>query len=118
MGQIPCTSKYIGESRRRLHVRILEHNHLKESAICNHINSCTSYKKQLNDYCNDINNNDQSQIEVLPTPIQKRNFIKQCFRPIAQNSNYYQRTRLEGVAIRLNEPDLNEQIIHKKISII
>ena len=55
---------------------------------------------------------------MLPTPIQKRKFIKEWFRPIAQSSNYYQRTRLEGVAIRLNDPNLNDQVIHKKITII
>ena len=107
----PCKPEnlaYIGESKRQLYRRIYEHNRIKDSPIYNHIQSCNEYQtKLISDY------------GVSPTPFDRREFIKKCFKPLhTSSSNYFKRTRLEAIAIRLNCPPLNDQIHHKKVSII
>jgi len=105
----PCeTQTYIGESKRQLYKRIYEHNRIKDSPIYMHIQECETYKSKIS-----------LEFGVSPTPSDRRNFIKNCFKPLCTSAaNYYKRTRLEAIAIRLNSPPLNEQIHHKKVSII
>ena len=105
----PCESQtYIGESKRQLYKRIYEHNRIKDSPIYMHIQECETYKSKMS-----------HEFGVSPTPSDRRNFIKNWFKPLCTSaSNYYKRTRLEAIAIRLNSPPLNEQIHHKKVSII
>ena len=106
----PCSKNplYIGESKRQLSKRIYEHNRIKDSPIYLHIQECNEYQSKL-----------ITKYGVSPTPSERRQFIMECFSPICTNaSNYYKRTRLEAIAITLNSPPLNDQVIHKKVSII
>ena len=43
-----------------------------------------------------------------------REHIQSYFRPLAFSTNYYQRTTIEALMITLHEPELNEQVFHKK----
>ena len=103
----PCGSEYIGESSRRLHFRILEHNRTKGTNVFNHITNCPIYNEKLN-------------AEFQPcTNSNRREFTSSLFKPISKNlTNYHKRTRVEGIAITLNSPVLNDQVIHRSISII
>jgi len=49
-------------------------------------------------------------------PQNVENLSKLVSNPYA--SNYFKRTRLQTIAIKLNSPSLNDQIHHKKVSII
>ena len=98
----------MGEFKRQLYKRIYEHNRIKDSPIYIHTQECDAFKIKLT-----------SEYGVSPTPTDRREFIKKCFKPLnTSSSNYFKRTRLEAIAIRLNCPPLNDQIHHKKVSII
>ena len=56
-----------------------------------------------------------SEYGVSPSQTYRREFIKICFKPLnTSSSDYFKRTRLEAIEIRLNCPPLNDQIHHKK----
>ena len=42
-----CTAEYIGESKRPIHTRVMEHRRLLTSSIENHIRTCEHYKTEL-----------------------------------------------------------------------
>ena len=100
--------EYIGETKRPLHLRISEHDKLKSSAIHNHILNCNSYNTELT-----------KKFGVTPTPKERVSFLETRFTPIACNANrYFNRTRLEAIAITLNGPVLNAKVDHKRVHII
>ena len=110
-----CGVEYIGESYRRLHYRIIEHNRTKGTNIFDHISECPIYKEKLDNKNKEMNQN----TIVKPTLSLKREFTAECFKILHSNvTNYYKRTRLEAIAITLNSPALNDQVKHKKVSII
>ena len=104
----PCNMEYIGKTKRPLHLRISEHDKLKSSAIHNHILNCNSYNTELT-----------KKFGVTPTPKERVSFLETRFTPIACNTNrYFNRTRLEAIAITLNGPVLNAKVDHKRVHII
>ena len=104
----PCQSMYIGETKRVLRTRIMEHNRIKSSAIKCHIDNCEHFKSHLN-----------LTYGVQPTPNERLKYLETLFKPICTNANnYHSRKRLEAIAITVTTPDLNNQIIHKKVHII
>ena len=44
----------------------------------------------------------------------RREHIQSHFRPLAFSTNYNQRKTIEALMITLHEPELNEQVFHKK----
>ena len=104
----PCSHSYIGESRRTVHQRVMEHNRLQSSAIENHIKTCEHYQNAL-----------KEKHGVTPTPTEKRSFLETLFEPVITNAtNYHSRKRMEAISIILLNPTLNHQVKHKKINII
>ena len=103
-----CSQEYIGESQRPVRARLLEHNRLKSSAVENHIKNCSYYQNEL-----------KKQYGMSPTSTEKRNFHLSLYEPIVTNaSNYSRRKRLEAISIVLFDPQLNNQVKHKKIHLI
>ena len=103
----PCQSRYIGETSRRIFHRIYEHNRLSSSNVFSHINSCEHYQREL------------FEKHPCPTFSDRRNFIKERFKVKCVNlSNYYERIIAESVLIKFNEPNLNDQVRSKALSII
>ena len=69
---------------------------------------CQAYKDKLEDTYG-----------TFPTPKDRRIFIEEQFTVLASNTNYFKRTNLEGLAITLHSPTLNNQSdFHKSFSII
>ena len=102
-----CEKVYIGETKRRLRERFMEHGRLKSSSICTHIAQCEHYKLKLNDAYDN------------PGVKDKREFLKSHFKIMCSGlSDYRQRTVREALMIRLYRPSLNEQTIHRSIQII
>ena len=95
-------------TERPLYRRIYEHNRLTQSKIFEHINKCEIFEKQLH-----------SKYGINYSQTERRSFIEPFFSIIStNNTNYYKRTRIEGLAISLNKPELNNQNEHTKITII
>ena len=104
----PCLAEYIGESKRPLHQRVLEHGRIPSSAICEHIKNCDHYKSELT-----------KKYGMAPTSKEKVTFLENLFTPVATNVNrYFDWKPLEAIAITLNGPVLNHQVEHKKVHII
>jgi len=108
-----CGSEYVGESRRALRKRIMEHHQLKKqspSPIYKHIymDKCIAYSFNLTQH-----------FGSLPSKSQEISFFEQHFKLIESNlTNYVTRTDLEAMVITLRHPDLNDQIYHKNITLI
>ena len=113
----PCLAEYIGESKRPLHQRVLEHGRIPSSdktitkntsAIALHIKDCTHYSAELT-----------KKYGMKPSSKEKISFLDNLFTPVATNVNrFYFRKRLEAIAITLDAPILNHQVEHKKVHII
>ena len=104
----PCTAEYIGESKRPIHTRVMEHRRLLSSSIENHIRTCPHYEKELS-----------KKYGMTPTSREKISFLENLFSPVVTNaSNYTNRKRLEAISIVLFDPILNRQVKHKKIHLI
>ena len=101
-----CKKTYIGESKRPLYKRIYEHNRLRTSSIYQHISECNLYLDQLH-----------KKYGLNPSIKNKRDFIEERFEILSTNNvNYFKRTRIEGLAISLFKPELNDQNnFHKKL---
>ena len=104
----PCSSTYVGETKRILKQRIYEHGTSDKSAIKQHIDKCPHFKQNL-----------ELTYGVQPMPKEKLNFLEKLFKPVFTNSNnYFKRKRLEAIFITVTKPDLNNQIKHKKTHLI
>ena len=112
-----CQESYIGESKRQLQNRIKEHNQKsKQTAISNHIYG-NSLKKI--DPCPEYNSEIKNQFGAQPNPNQKFSFITKQFSLLQNNlTNLHDRRTFEAVAITVNRPKLNAQVLHRKVSII
>ena len=111
-----CQESYIGKSKRQLQNRIKEHNQKsKQTAISNHIYG-NSLKKI--DPCPEYNSEIKNQFGAQPNPNQKFSFIKQQFSLLQNNlTNLHDRRTFEAVAITVNRPKLNAQVLHRKVNI-
>ena len=104
----PCSQSYIGESKRTVHQRVMEHNRLQSSAIENHIKSCEHFQKELT-----------KKFGMTPTSRERLTFLETLFKPVITNAtNYHSRKRMEAISIVLFNPPLNHQVKHRKIHII
>ena len=112
-----CQESYIGESKRQLQNRIKEHNQKsKQTAISNHI-----YGNSLKNIepCSEYSSGIRNQFGAQPNPNQKFAFIKNQFKLLQNNlTNTHDRRTFEAVAIAVNKPKLNAQVLHRKVSII
>jgi hypothetical protein len=107
MFSCPCEkAEYVGESERPLRVRVAEHGQAsRESVIYNHIATCDSYKSGL-----------EGKFGRFPTPSQKISSLLENFQILHRGlSNYGERITSEALEISLRKPNLNLQVIHKKI---
>ena len=111
-----CDASYIGETKRLLHARILEHRTKKSSHVFKHISACEKYKNTLYD-----------QFNVDPDNLPPKNkfaemgraFIHDHFKILETNlTNPYHRKLYEGLLITLHQPDINKQVKHQKMTFI
>ena len=109
-----CRQKYIGETKRLLKVRIAEHfQKSRSTAIYNHTDNCKHFKNNL-----------AQELAKKPnaTPTEKfltrQVHLQSHFRAIAYSSNYSKRTTIEALMISIHEPELNEQVYHKKTFLV
>ena len=101
-----CTDEYIGETKRLLHTRILEHRTKSESHIYNHLNNCETYQSNFfekyrihPEYAND---------KLL------REYIFEHFEILERNLQHKKlRETSEGILITLEQPQINKQFEHK-----
>ena len=112
-----CQDSYIGESKRQLQNRIKEHNQKsKQTAISNHIYG--SVIKNITP-CSEYNSEITNKFGDTPNPNQKFTFIQNRFTLLQNNlTNTCDRRTFEAVAITVNKPNLNAQVLHRKVSII
>ena len=109
-----CGKTYIGETKRLLKTRIAEHfQKSRASAIYQHTSSCEYFQNDLTK---------KLAIEPNATPTQKSQVrqihLQNHFRAIAYSSDYTKRTTIEALMISLYEPELNEQVFHKKTFLV
>ena len=104
---------YIGETKRRLKKRIEDHyrsnlNSNQNTAIRQHITTCTNYKEILS-----------QNLGGEPSRKQRLCFLENHFRIVnSQLSRYTDRTSYEAILITLTEPKLNEQVKHSKVELL
>ena len=107
----PCSAEYIGETKRQLRTRILEHGRkIKKnpSKVYEHISTCPVYTYQLS-----------QTLGESPTRNQRTTFLITFFKNLKTGiTNYHNRKDLEAMYITINKPVLNEQVFHKAISIV
>ena len=112
-----CEKNYIGESIRSLRTRVREHNQKsKKTAISEHIYG--NNQKNIPP-CPEFTSEITKQYGDTPSPSQKIEFVQNRFE-ILQNNLTKTRDRkiFEAVAITIENPKLNAQIFHRKVSII
>ena len=108
-----CEKEYVGETSRALRKRVLEHHSYKKDAVTavyNHVylDKCLTYHKYLFD---NFGSQPRKSIEI--------SFFEKHFKILKRNlHNYRIRTDMEAVIIRLRQPDLNNQVPHKKVLLI
>ena len=62
---------------------------------------------------------EKNQFGAQPNPNQKFSFIKNQFSLLQNNlTNLHDRRTFEAVAITVNRPKLNVQVLHRKVSIV
>ena len=104
----PCSKTYIGETLKIVKSRILQHRTTKTSQICQHIDTCNAYKKDLTETHGES-----------PEDSLKRDHFKGLFTIIERNlHNPYARKTFEGLMITLDKPELNKQVTHRKTALI
>ena len=102
----PCEATYVGETKRMLHQRILEHRRNEEGAIYQHYKYCDHYDKKVRDKY-------KVDPEYLPNTLQIKIF-ESHYKIIEKNLyNTGFRETFEGLHISLNKPSLNIQVPHK-----
>ena len=112
-----CQETYIGESIRALRTRVKEHNQKsKKTAISEHIYG--NNQKNIPP-CAEFTSEIIKKFGDKPSSNQKIDFLQNRFK-ILQNNLTKTRDRkiFEAVAITIENPKLNAQIFHRKVSII
>ena len=109
-----CGKTYIGETKRLLKTRIAEHfQKSRSSAIYQHTSLCEYFQNDLMK---------KLAIEPNASPTEKsqirQDHLQNHFRAIAYSSDYTKRTTIEALMISLYEPELNEQVFHKKTFLV
>jgi len=112
-----CEDTYIGESIQQLQNRIKTHNQKSgNTAISNHI-----YGNTIKNIppCPEYTTAITTAFGVQPKPGEKKTFINNRFT-ILQSGLMKTRDRktYEAVAITIQKPILNAQVLHRKVSII
>ena len=109
-----CLQSYIGESKRLLKVRIAEHfQESRKSAIYHHTKNCDYFQRNLTlELAKKPNAKPTEKFQI------RQAYYQSHFRAIAYNSNYSKRTTIEALMISVNEPELNEQVYHKKTFLV
>ena len=74
----PCTAEYIGESKRPIHTRVMEHRRLISSNIERHNRTCQHYKTEL-----------LKKYVMTPTFREKISFLENLFKPVVTNASNY-----------------------------
>lgn len=106
-----CNEVYIGETKRLLHTRVLEHRTVKDSHIYSHIATCEAYNQKFfekhrvhSEYAKHAN---------------LREFIFEHFEIIEKNlHNKKLRETSEGILITLEQPEINKQFEHKSTKLL
>jgi hypothetical protein len=106
----PCGSEYVGETSRLFSVRLLEHGRPSvQTAVYNHHQKCEKFQLELKKFAG----------VRFPKPSHRRDYMKTLFSILHRKLfNYWDRILFEGIEIALRKPNLNEQILSKKISFI
>ena len=111
--QCPCSSTYIGETARQLKVRAREHQQqyrakkAKTAAIYDHIHSCETFLKNRNIFVRKKRKEADKRVEEKI----RFDFYIEHFSIIQKNFvSKYQRTKTEAFFIKVQKPDLNEQV--------
>ena len=110
-----CQDAYIGESKRSLRTRIKEHNQkCRKTAISEHI-----YGSNQKPACPEYNSEIFKKYGDKPSSNQRIDFLQNRFKILQKNlTKTRDRKIFEAVAITMENPKLNAQILHRKVSII
>ena len=113
-----CQKSYVGETKRLLKTRIGEHfqekrNEENPSAIYSHTKSCEHFQNEMTKKLAENPTASPAELSKL-----SREHIQSYFRPLAFSLNYEKRTTIEALMISLHEPELNEQVVHKKTFLV
>ena len=94
-----CGEQYVGETTRRLRIRIAEHGRKSsQSGIAKHIWSCSHYLHDKMEYIDASN---------LSECKGRKNFLIEHFQVLACNLKYFDLTCYESIAIKKYRPTLN-----------
>ena len=109
-----CQKTYIGETKRILKSRLEEHNQpSRKTAVYLHTSVCEHFQNNLaQTLATKPNAKPREKSQLSQT------FLWSHFRAIAYSSNYSKRTTIEALMISLLEPELNEQVRHKKTFLV
>ena len=117
--ECPCGAKYVGETKRKLEVRIQDHNQKsRNTAVYSHIKTCQPFSDVYFETYGELPKFDPKKRDLKESR-NRFNILKNCFSIIGSNlGNYYRRTDYEGIYITLNKPVLNEQVKHRNVKLI
>lgn len=106
-----CKSVYIGETKKLLHSRILQHRTTKSSHVHTHTNNCPEYKEEFRKKF--LVDPDNAPAEQL------RSFLHEHFKILEKGLyNTYHRKVFEGLYITLNKPSINKQHEHRNMTFL
>ena len=115
-----CNSFYIGQTKRELFHRAREHQQASYApkkfpfhGIYHHITNCVCYKSNLKDY---LENYENLAGPLKITKFQMKNeFYRTHFKIVQKNfRTTTERLQSEAYHIRINRPDLNDQLESRK----
>ena len=117
--ECPCGAKYVGETKRKLEVRIQDHNQkCRNTAVYSHIKTCQSFSDLYSETYGEPPKFDPKKRDLKESR-NRFNILKNRFSIIGSNlENYYRRTDYEGIYITLNKPVLNEQVKYRNVKLI
>ena len=117
--QCECSENYIGQSKRKLNVRVGEHQQdCRKTAICEHIKNCKTYKSKFKHFKkpnNDPNLSEKQQLLErqklsLSTEKLKYKYFTTHFKILQKNFRSLQhRLDAEAFFLRMKRPSLNKQ---------
>jgi hypothetical protein len=100
-----CPASYVGETARLLRLRCLEHGR-NTSTVYSHIRECPKYIRWSN-------------IERAKPGMNAQRALQTRFTKVCSNlTNYFRRQVTEAFVIRLLQPSLNEQVVHRSVSFL
>ena len=106
-----CKQTYVGETKKLLHTRILQHRPTKSSHVQSHTSLCPEYKEKFKDKL--FVDPDNAPVEQL------RSFLHDHFKILVKGLyNTYHRKVYEGLIITIKRPNINKQFEHKSMSIV